>query len=70
MKPGSRHGTSRAAGVLARSLMLAPAVMALRAPLLAAEAEGFDPLGAETTRAVTEKIAATTPSVAAAILIR
>lgn len=60
MKPGTRRRSDRAAGVLAGNLMLAPAVMALRAPLLAAEVGRLDPLGAETTRAVTEKIVAAT----------
>ena len=68
MKPGTRRKSDRAAGVLASSLMLAPAVMALRAPLLAAEAGKFDPLGTETTRAVTEKIAAATEGMVAAQL--
>lgn len=58
----------RSAGALAGSLMLAPAVMALRAPLLAAEARGFDPWRMETTRAVSEKMAAVAEGVVAAQL--
>lgn len=48
--------------------MLAPAVMALRAPLLAAEAGGLDPWRAETTRAVAEKMAAAAEGAVAAQL--
>jgi hypothetical protein len=62
----------RAAGALAGNLLLAPAVAALRAPLLAAEAGEFDPfrtpLGAETTRAVSEKMAAAAEGMVAAQL--
>lgn len=71
MKPGTRRlprRSERAAGALAGSLMLAPAVMALRAPLLAAEAGGFDPWRLETTRAVTEKVAAAAEGMVAAQL--
>jgi len=67
MKQGPRR-SDRAAGALAGSLMLAPAVMALRAPLLAAEAGGLDPWRLETTRAVTEKVAAATEGMVAAQL--
>jgi len=68
MKPGTRRKSDRAAGVLAGSLMLAPAVMALRVPLLAAEAGGLDPWRTETTQAVTEKISAATEGMVAAQL--
>lgn len=68
MKPRRPRSSDRAAGVLAGSLMLAPAVMALRAPLLAAEAGGLDPWRVETTRAVTEKIAAVAEGTVAAQL--
>ena len=65
MKPGSRR-SERAAGALAGSLMLAPAVMALRAPLLAAEAGDLNPWRLETTRAVSEKLAAAAEGMVAA----
>lgn len=68
MKPETRRRSDRAASLLAGSLLLAPAVVALRAPLLAAEAGGLDPLGRETTRAVTEKLAAAAEGVVAAQL--
>ncbi|RIK86863.1 MAG: hypothetical protein DCC69_06090 [Hyphomicrobiales bacterium] len=63
MKQGPRR-SDRAAGALAGSLMLAPAVMALRAPLLAAEAGGLDPWRLETTRAATEGMVAAQLSLA------
>ena len=68
---GSRRGSRRSdrrAGALTGSLMLAPAVMALRAPLLATEASDSNPWGAETTRAVSEKMAAATEGMVAAQL--
>jgi hypothetical protein len=67
VKRGSRR-SDRAAGALAGSLMLAPAVMALRAPLLAAEAGGLDPWRMETARAVSEKMAAAAEGMVAAQL--
>lgn len=67
MKQGPRR-SDRAAGALAGSLMLAPAVMALRAPLLAAEAGGLDPWRMETARAVSEKMAAAAEGMVAAQL--
>lgn len=67
MKRGSGR-SDRAAGALAGSLMLAPAVMALRVPLLAAEAGGLDPWRSETARAVTEKVAAAAEGMVAAQL--
>lgn len=48
----------RATASLAGNLMLAPAVVALRVPLLAMEAQGANPWRVETMRAVTEKTAA------------
>lgn len=47
-------------------LMLAPAVMMFRMPLLAAEANGSDPWRMETTRAIAEKAAATMEGMLAA----
>ena len=70
MKQGTRYPrrSDRATGALAGSLMLAPAVMALRVPLLAAEAGALDPWRLETTRAVTEKVAAAAEGMVAAQL--
>lgn len=65
---GKASRSHRAAGALAGNLMLAPTVMALRAPLLAAEAAKLDPWRLETTRAVTEKVAATAEGMVAAQL--
>lgn len=56
MKPTAR--SMRAAAALTGNLMLAPAVVALRMPLLEAEARGLNPYRVETTRAVTEKVSA------------
>lgn len=67
MKRNARR-SNRSAGALAGSLMLAPAVMALRAPLLAAEAGKLDPWRTETTRAVSEKLAAAAEGMVAAQL--
>ena len=67
MKRPSRR-SERTAGALAGNLMLAPAVMAMRTPLLAAEARDFNPWRLETTRAVSEKLAATTEGMVAAQL--
>ncbi len=67
MKRASRR-SDRNAGALAGSLMLAPAVMALRAPLLAAEARELNPWRLETTRAVSEKLAAAAEGMVAAQL--
>lgn len=67
MKRNARR-SNRSAGALAGSLMLAPAVMALRAPLLAAEAGKLDPWRMETTRAVSEKLAAAAEGMVAAQL--
>ncbi|MBX9450546.1 hypothetical protein [Neoaquamicrobium sediminum] len=50
--------SKRAAGALAGSLMLAPAVAAMRTPLLAMEAQDANPWRVETVRATTEKAAA------------
>lgn len=51
---------------IAADLMLAPAVVMFRLPLMVAEAGGGDPWRSETTRAVTEKAAAVAEGVAAA----
>ena len=67
MKRTSRR-SDRNAGALAGSLMLAPAVMALRVPLLAAEARDLNPWRLETTRAVSEKLAAAAEGMVAAQL--
>ena len=48
----------RAAGSLAGSLVLAPAVATMRVPMLLAEARELNPWRVETVRAVTEKTAA------------
>ena len=64
-KPTRSH---RAAGALAGSLMLAPTVVALRAPLLAAEATKLDPWRLETSRAIGEKMAAAAEGMVAAQL--
>ena len=64
----STRRSDRAAGTLAGSLMLAPAVMALRAPLLAAEAAHLNPWRVETSRAVSEKLAAAAEGMVAAQL--
>lgn len=67
MKRASRR-SERNAGALAGNLMLAPAVMALRVPLLAAEASELNPWRLETTRAVSEKLAAAAEGMVAAQL--
>jgi len=56
----------RAAQVLAQDLMLAPAVMAMRLPLLAAEAGRQGAWPAETIAAASEKAAAVAEGIAAA----
>jgi hypothetical protein len=56
----------RAATSLTGNLMLAPAVAALRVPLLAIEAGEANPWRVETMRAVTEKTAAAVEGVLAA----
>jgi hypothetical protein len=66
--PRKPSRSRRAAGALAGNLMLAPTVMALRAPLLAAEAAKLDPWRVETSRAVGEKLAAATEGMVAAQL--
>ena len=53
-----RLRSRRSAAVLTGNLMLTPAVIAMRLPLLAAEAMALDPWRVETVRAVTEKTAA------------
>src|SRR5262245_35249582 len=59
--------TLKRSGTLASELMLAPMVMWMRMPLLAAEARAQSGLpGAETIQAVTEKGLATAQGVAAA----
>ena len=62
-----RKKARRASGAVARDLMLAPAVIAMRLPIMAAEAASGS--GArETSGAVTEKMAAFAEGVAAAQL--
>jgi hypothetical protein len=56
IKPTAR--SVKAAAVLTSNLMLAPAVVALRMPMLTAEANSSNPYRVETTRAVTEKMSA------------
>ena len=56
----------RSAAVLTGSLMLAPAVIAMRLPLLAAEAMALNPWRVGTVKAVTEKTAAAMEGAAAA----
>ena len=68
MKSGKRASSARSTEVLAGNLMLAPAVMALRTPLLMAEAGRPDTLPTETSRAVAEKMLAATQGVMAAQL--
>jgi hypothetical protein len=67
MKRGARR-SDRSAGALTASLMLAPAVMALRTPLLMAEAADANPWRVETSRAVSEKLAAAAEGMVAAQL--
>lgn len=50
--------SARAATTMAAGLMLAPAVMAMRMPMLAKESRSLDPWRSETLRAVTEKTGA------------
>ncbi len=52
-----RRRQRRNSQAVARNLMLAPAVMAMRAPIMSAEAGGFFPM-TETPGAVNEKIVA------------
>lgn len=68
MKSGRRSSSARAGGVLAGNLMLTPVVMALRTPLLMAEAGRPDTLPAETSRAIAEKMLAATQGAMAAQL--
>ena len=56
IKPNAR--SVRAATALTSNLMLAPAVIAMRMPMLTAEANSSNPYRVETTRAVTEKMSA------------
>ena len=56
IKPDAR--SVRAAAALTGNLMLAPAVIAMRLPMLTAEANSSNPYRVETTRAVTEKMSA------------
>lgn len=56
IKPTAR--SVKAAAALTGNLMLAPAVIALRMPMLTAEANSSNPYRVETTRAVTEKMSA------------
>lgn len=60
-----RQATSQ---TIAGDLMLAPMVAAMRMPMLAAEAQRLYPWRAESTRAVMEKIAATSEGITAAQL--
>lgn len=56
----------RSAATLTSGLMLAPAVAALRMPLLTDEANGLNPWRVETVRAVSEKAAAVVEGTVAA----
>jgi hypothetical protein len=58
MRSSRSAKSARAATALGAQFMLAPAVMALRLPLLAEEAGDLNPWRVETVRAVTEKAAA------------
>lgn len=60
-----KHSSRRAQSVAA-SLMLAPMVMWLRIPLIAAEAQGSGTVGSETMRAISEKGAAMAEGMVAA----
>jgi hypothetical protein len=62
-KSGSSHRATRA---LARNLMLAPAVMTMRLPILAAEASKQGTWPVEAVAATSEKVAAMAEGVAAA----
>lgn len=62
-----RTKNRRASAAITRNLMLAPAVMALRLPLLSAEAGGAS-LASETAGAISEKMAAFSEGVANAQL--
>lgn len=62
----SSRKSAGSAGSLAAGLMLAPAVMMWRMPLLAMEARAFNPWRVETTRAVSEKAAAAVEGMVAA----
>jgi len=63
---GRSAKSQRASQALLGSLMLAPTVAALRAPLLALEAGDINPWRVETVRAVTEKSAAAVEGLVAA----
>lgn len=60
-----RRKLRASSAIVARNLMLAPAVMALRTPMLAAEAGGFAPVK-EMAGAINEKTAAFMEGLAAA----
>lgn len=62
----ARRRSANDASAIGASLMLAPMVVAMRLPLMAAEAKAGLELGEETTRAVTEKTAATAEGLVAA----
>lgn len=63
-----RKSTRDRAAVTAAEFMLAPAVVMMRLPLLAAEAQAMSPAGRETLRAVGEKAAAAAEGAVAAQL--
>ena len=59
-------GKSRRRNASAQSLMLAPAVVLMRLPLMASEAAQVGMIGAETARAMTEKAGAAAEGLVAA----
>ncbi len=61
-----KSNARRRPAATAADLMLAPAVMAVRLPILAAEATATNPFRTETTRAVAEKLGAAAEGLAAA----
>lgn len=58
--------SGRATATLAGELMLAPAVIAMRLPVMVSEANGVNPFRTETVRAVNEKTAAAVEGMIAA----
>ena len=58
MKKITKTPRTRGAGAIGADLMLAPLVMAMRLPLMAADAQNGRGLGSETARAINEKATA------------
>ncbi len=58
MKKIAKRSRTRGAGAIGADLMLAPLVMAMRLPLMAADAQNGRGLGSETARAINEKTTA------------